>query len=168
MRLANSVTVLLSAAHLASAAGLDDLLRLGARLLAANPFGLYQLVIEGAEVPPLEPAVRLAEAFHNPGNYFERSRYYQEDVQGRFSARLFHLTADLDAARRHYEQPLPLDLILAYTPRLLASGRDLLEEHPLLLLERPLPADEQKAIREIYAGRTKLLIFSTPSAPGKR
>ena len=168
MRLANSVTVLLSAAQLASTAGLDDLLRLGEHLLAANPFGLYQLVIEGAEVPPLEPAVRLAEAFHNPGSYFDRSRYYQEDEQNRFSARLFHLTADLDAARRHYEQPLPLDLILAYTPRLLASGRDLLEEHPLLLLERPLPADEQKAIREIYAGRTKLLIFSTPSAPGKR
>jgi len=167
-RLAGSLTVLASAAQLESAAGLDDLLRLGARLLAANPFGLYQLVIEGAEVPPLEPAARLAEAFHNPGCYFDRSRYYQEDAQGRFSARLFHLTSNLETARRHYEQPLPLDLILAYTPRLLASGRDLLEEHPLLLLERPLPAEEQKAIREIYGGRTKLLIFPTPSAPGKQ
>jgi hypothetical protein len=160
LRLANCVTVLASAEQLASSAGLDDLRRLGERLLAANPFGLYQLVIEGSELPPPEPAARLAEAFHNPGNYFDRSRYYQEDPQGRFSARLFHLTADLGAARRHYEQPLPFDLILAYTPRLLTSGRDLLEEHPLLLLEGPLPEAEQREINALYAGRIRLWIFA--------
>jgi hypothetical protein len=169
LRLANSVTVLLSVEQLESASGLDELRRLGERLLAANPFGLYQLVIEGQEPPP-EPAARLAEAFHHPGNYFDRSRYYQEDPQGRFSARLFHLTADPDAARRHYEEPLPFDLILGYTPRLLSSGRDLLEEHPLLLLERPLQEAEQREINALYAGRTRLLIFAPPtsSAPARR
>ena len=158
LHLANCLTLLLSAAQLSNPGSLDDLRRLGERLLAANPFALYQLVIEGAQSPPLEPAVRLAEAFHHPGNYFDRSRYYQEDPQGRFSARLYHLTADLSAARRHYGEALPLDLILAYTPRLLSSGRDLLEEHPLLLLERPLPTAEQREIDKLYLGRPGLLI----------
>ena len=157
LHLANSVTLLLSAAQLSNPGSLDDLRRLGERLLAANPFALFQLVIEGAQSPPLEPAVRLAEAFHHPGNYFDRSRYYQEDPQGRFSARLYHLTGDLGAARRHYEHPPPLDLILAYTPRLLSSGRDLLEEYPLLL-EHPLQAAEQREIDKLYEGRPGLLI----------
>jgi len=125
-------------------------------------------VIEGPELPPPEPALRLAEAFHRPGNYFDRSRYYQEDAQGRFSARLYHLTADLQAARRHFAEPLPFDLIVEYSPRLLSAGRDLLEEHPLLLLERPLQAAEQREIEELYAGRAWLLIRPTPSAPARR
>jgi hypothetical protein len=120
-------------------------------------------VIEGAELPPLEPALRLADAFHRPGNYFDRSRYYQEDPQGRFSARLYHLTAEPAAARRHYSEPLPLDLILEYTPRLLAGDRDLLEEHPLLLLERP-PRQQQREIEQLYDGRDNLLIRAGPQA----
>jgi hypothetical protein len=162
LRLAGSVTLLLSGAQLSGAASLDDLRRLGERLVAANPFSLFQLVIEGAELPPLEPALRLAEAFHRPGNYFDRSRYYQEDPQGRFSARLYHLTADPAAARRHCGEPLPLELILAFSPRLLSTGRDLLEEHPLLLLERPLRRQEQREIEEIYDGRESLLIRPGP------
>jgi hypothetical protein len=163
LRLAGSVTVLISHAQLSSAASLDDLRRLGERLLAANPFGLYQLVIEGEQAPPLEPALRLAEAFHRPGNYFDRSRYYQEDPQGRFSARLYHLTGELDAARRHYAESPPFELILEYTPRLLSAGRDLLEEHPLLLVDQRCSANEEKKLREAYQSHSKLLIFR-PSA----
>jgi hypothetical protein len=163
LRLAGSVTLLLSGAQLSNAVSLDDLRRLGERLLAANPFTVFQLVIEGAELPPLEPALRLADAFHRPGNYFDRSRYYQEDPQGRFSARLYHLTAEPAAARRHYSEPLPLDLILAFTPSLLAGDRELLEEHPLLLLERP-PRQQQREIEQLYDGRDNLLIRAGPQA----
>jgi hypothetical protein len=170
LRLAGSVTVLLSHAQLSSAASLDDLRRLGERLAATNPSGLFQLVIEGPQAPSPEPALRLAEAFHRPGNYFDRSRYYQEDPQGRFSARLYHLTAELEAARRHYDESTPFELILEYTARLLSAGRDLLEEHPLLLLSRALGAEERKEIEEIYAGRTHLLIRPAPGnrPPGLR
>jgi hypothetical protein len=172
LRLAGSVTVLLSHTQVSSAASLDDLRRLGERLLAANPFALFQLVIEGADPPPPEAALRLADAFHRPGNYFDRSRYYQEDAQGRFSARVYHLTGELDAARRHFGEAAPLELILEYTPRLLSAGRDLLEEHPLLLLRRPLGAEERKEIEESYAGRTHLLIrpasADRPAPPGLR
>jgi hypothetical protein len=172
LHLANSLTLLLSSGQIANAASLDELRRLGERLLAANPFALFQLVIEGAEPPPPEPALRLAEAFHNPGNYFDRSRYYQEDLQGRFSARLYHLTADLSAARRHYEQMPPFDLIVEYTPRLLSSARDVLEEHPILLIRHSLKPEEKKELREIYKGLAKLLVFTnplpTPSAPARR
>jgi hypothetical protein len=157
--LASCVTLLLSAAQLASAAGLDELRRLGERLLAANPFALFQLVIEAQRSPPLEPALHLAEAFHRPGNYFDRSRYYQEDPQGRFSARLYHLTTDLQAARRHYEQLPPFDLIVEYTPRLLSAARDVLEEHPILLIRHSLKDEEEKELREIYKGHPKLLVF---------
>jgi hypothetical protein len=169
LRLASSVTLLLSSAQLESAANLGDLRRLGERLTAANPFALFQLVIEGGEVPPVEPAVRLAEAFHRPGNYFDRSRYYQEDLQGRFSARLFHLTGEPEAAWRHFEEPLPFDLILAFSPRLLTAARDLLEEHPLLLETQPRQ-QEQREIKEIYAGRDNLLIRAPlrPSASAPR
>ncbi len=159
LRLAGSVTLRLSSAQLSNAANLGDLRRLGERLLAANPFALFQLVIEGGEVPPVEPALRLAEAFHRPGNYFDRSRYYQEDLQGRFSARLYHLTGELEAARRHFEEPLPFDLILDFSPRLLSAGRDLLEEHPLLLIRQGLKSDEQRELREIYQGFARLLVF---------
>jgi hypothetical protein len=159
LRLAGSVTVLVSAAQVQSAASLDDLRRLGERLLAANPSSLFQLVIEGPQLPPPEPALRLAEAFHRPGNYFDRSRYYQEDLQGRFSARLFHLTAEPDTARRHYEEPLPFDLVLEYSPRLLSSGRDLLEEHPILLVNRPVRRSDEVQLREIYRDFPRLLIL---------
>jgi hypothetical protein len=159
LRLAGCVTLLFSVAQLSSAAGLNELRRLGERLLAANPFGLFQLVIEAAQSPPLEPALHLAEAFHRPGNYFDRSRYYQEDPQGRFSARLYHLTADPDSARRHYEQMPPFDLILEYTPRLLSSARDVLEEHPILLIRHSLKLEEEKELREIYKGLSKLLVL---------
>jgi hypothetical protein len=116
-------------------------------------------VIEGPEVPPPEPAARLADAFHNPGQYFDRSRYYQEDPQGRFSSRLFHLTAEPDTARRYLEGPMPCDLVLSYSPRLLRSGRDLLEEHPLLLVDRTLPEAERRELESLYRSREDLLIL---------
>jgi hypothetical protein len=164
--LASSVTVLVSAAQLTVPAQLDELTRLGERLLAANPFGLYQLVIEGPEVPRPEPANRLAEAFYNPGQYFDRSRYYQEDPQGRFSSRLFHLTSDPGTARRYLGQAMPCELILSYSPRLLRSARELLEEHPLLLVDRALSREERRELRAIYRRRENLLIRRGPIPRG--
>lgn len=159
LRLANCVTLLLEAFQLDDPERLADLEHLGARLLEHNPFSLFQLVLEGPEVPSVERAGRLAEAFHNPKHFFERSRYYQDDVQERFSARLFLLTAEPAAARRCLEEPLPFDLILSCTPRLLRVGRELLEEHPLLLVDRELPEAERREVRALYRGWEKLVLF---------
>jgi hypothetical protein len=160
LRLANSVTLLAGCSQLDDASQLADLMKLGGRLLEANPFGLYQLVLEGPELPSPERSERLAEAFYNPRHYFNRSRYYQEDPQNRFSVRLFHLTADLEAARRHLEEELPFDLILSYTPQLLGRGRDLLEERPPLLVRRPLPPEQERKLRALYHDCPNLLLFT--------
>jgi hypothetical protein len=163
LRLANSVTLLAGCSQLDNAAQTADLLKLGGRLLEANPYGLYQLVLEGPEPPSPERAERLAEAFHNPRHYFNRSRYYQEDPQNRFSVRLFHLTDNLETARRHLEEELPLDLILSYTPQLLSRGLDLLEERPPLLVRRPIPAEQERKLRALYHDWPNLLLFSDAS-----
>jgi hypothetical protein len=159
LRLANSVTLLIGSNQLDNAAALADLLTLGSRLLEANPFSLYQLVIEGPELPSPERAERLVEAFYNARHYYNRSRYYQEDLQNRFSARLFHLTASLRTARRYLDEPLAFDLILSYTPQLLSRGRDLLEERPLLAVRRPIPAEEERKLRALYHDWPNLLLF---------
>jgi hypothetical protein len=159
LRLANSVTLLIGSAQLDNAAALADLLMLGSRLRETNPFSLCQLVLEGPEVPSPERAERLAEAFCNPKHFFNRSRYYHEDLQNRFSARLFHLTSDLATARRYLDEPLAFDLILSYTPQLLDHGRDLLEERPLLAVRRPISAEEERKLRALYHDWPNLLLF---------
>ncbi len=160
LHLANSVTLLAGCSQLDNAAQLAELLKLGSRLLEANPYGLYQLVLEGPELPSPERAERLAEAFYNPRHYFNRSRYYQEDPQNRFSVRLFHLTDNLEAARRHLEEELPFDLLLSYTPQLMSRGRDLLEERPPLLVRRPVPPEQERKLRALYHDWPNLLLFT--------
>lgn len=158
--LGNNLTLLFSASQLENPQELAAMERLGARILEENPFCLVQLVIEGQDLPPLEPAQRLAEAFYNPRHYFNRARYYQQDLQGRFSTRTFHLTSSLSMARRYYEEPLPFDLLLRYSPELLRRGRDLLEQRPVLLADRRISPLEERELRSMYQSFEKLIIFA--------
>ena len=157
-RLAASVTLHLRSSQLEDGARLAALQTLAARLRDSHPFGLFQIVIEGEKVPPWEPARRLAERLASPGHLFERSRSLQQDLQGCFSARLFHLTGSLAAARRHYERPVPFDLILRWRPGLAELGPDLLAEHPLLLMAGSLSEADRESLASAYRGFEKLLL----------
>ncbi len=154
--LANVLTLLLPAS-----APREDLLRLGRRLREREPFALVQLVLDGDPAPPVEEAQRLAAAFGNPAHPFDRFRYFQEDAQGRFSTRLFHLTGDPRAARRDARRWRWYDPIVRYTPGLLARGHPSLRDRPLLLIEgAPGPAEEAR-LRRIYRGFEGLLLRAT-------
>ncbi len=165
-RLATSVTVHVHGSQLRQPGELAGLERLADRLRSTHPFGLFQLVIEAEEVPQWQPARRLAEHFRSPGHFFERSRSLEQDLQGSFSARLFHLTASPEVARRYYEQPLPFELLLRCHPGLPASDPDLLEEHPLLLLEARLSPADRQTVASLYRGFERLLVEPGPPASG--
>ena len=157
--LANVLTLLLPAAP----AG-EELLRLGRRLREREPFALLQLVLDGDPAPPVEEGLRLAAAFDNPAHPFDRTRYFQEDPQGRFSTRLFHLTGDPRGARRDRRRWRFYDPILRYAPLLLGRGLPLLRGRPPLLLEGPPGKEEEARLRELYRGHESLLL----RVPGPR
>ena len=136
----------------------EELLRLGRRLREREPFALLQLVLDGDPAPPVEEAERLAAAFANPAHPFDRSRYFQEDPQGRFSTRLFHLTGDPRGARRDRRRWRFYDPLLRYDPQLLARGHPLLRDRPLLLIEGEPAAAEAARLQGIYRGFESLLL----------
>jgi len=162
-RLAASVTVHLLGSQLEHPGQVADLRALGARLRDGHPSSLFQLVIEAEDLPPWEPARRLAEGFRNPGHIFERSRSLQQDLQGCFSARLIHLTGSPAAARRYYEGPVPFDLLLRYAPGLAASDPELMAEHPMLLLSPKVSPAEREALGSLYRGFERLLVEPGPA-----
>jgi hypothetical protein len=158
-RLATSVTLHIGGAQLLRSSVIAELETLASWLRGTHPFTLVQLVIDGQEIPPWEPARRLAERLRSPGHLFERSRSLQADLQGCFSARLVHLTASPAAARRYYESPVPFDLMLRYSPALLDSHPYLLHEHPLVLADSALSLVEREKLASLYRGFEKLIVY---------
>ena len=162
--LASCLTVHLRGEQLERPAELEELESFADGLRSSEPFALVQLVIESQGIPARRPARRLAERFRSPGHLFERSRSLHEDLQGSFSARLFHLTDRPAVARRYYDHPEPFDLMLRYPPGLLGAHRELLEEHPLLLVDPELPSGERAGLAALYRGFERLIIASAGSA----
>jgi hypothetical protein len=158
--LADCLTLLVSGGQV-SGGGAAELRRLGTRWRSEAPFTRFRIVIEGDPAPPLEEAQRLAGAFGIPHHYVDRLHCFQEDRQGRFSTRLFHLTADPRAVERGLEEPPYFDPVLRWSPDLLRRGRSLLEERPLLLLDSPIGEAERRELDGIY-GPLGHLILAVP------
>lgn len=157
-RTANSLTLLISSR-------LDHRLlrRLGKWLKQASPFTLVQLVLEDDSLPPPEMIHRLAGLFYATPRYFDLIHYYKADRQPAYSFRFFLLTRRRDTAERVLNSPQYGDLVLKFTPAVLAEGRHILEEHPLLLVDSPAGEEDKKELRRIYAGFENFLIFSDES-----
>jgi hypothetical protein len=119
-----------------------------------------------ASEDPLSPqdVDRLAEAFYHPAHYFNQVHYFSEDPQGRFSVRLFRLAGRIQTAERSAVSGEPLDLIMRYSPELLARGRHVLDQNPFLLMAGGLGAAEEREIARIYRGHEELLL-RCPSFP---
>jgi hypothetical protein len=160
-RLASDLTLLLSGEQLHELARWEEL---GRRLLAVTPHSLLKLVV--ASEDPLSPqdVDRLAEAFYHPAHYFNQVHYFSEDPQGRFSVRLFRLAGRIQTAERSAVSGEPLDLIMRYSPELLARGRHVLDQNPFLLMAGGLGAAEEREIARIYRGHEELLL-RCPSFP---
>lgn len=130
----------------------DELTRLGKFLQQTNRYTLIQLVFDTATPPQKNWLKQLSNDFFHPGHYFNRIHHYKLDAQGMYSLRFFHLTADLEIARRYIFEPLFCDLIVKYSPALLKYGGDILEEKPLVLVKEPVSQDEWEKLTRIYYG----------------
>jgi hypothetical protein len=161
--LGSSVTVHVSGSQLARSSELAALEEAAGWLRSTHPYALVQLLVEAEQIPPWEPVRRLSERFRNPAHILERTRSLEPDLQGSFSCRAYHVTGDPAVARRYYRQPVPFELLLRFSPRLLTSGRDILAEHPLLLVDAALTPGESDRLAGLYGG-FEALIVRAPAA----
>jgi len=130
------------------------------RWLGENqPFTLLQLVLVWPVIPAQSILERIREAFFKYPRYFDRIHYYKMDMQGTYSLRFFHLTADLDIAERYIYESLPCDLVFAYPGGYLEQAVEILENRPLLWVEETISAEEKRDIQEMYQGFEGLVYF---------
>jgi hypothetical protein len=154
-RLANRVTLLAGDGLISNPERLEQL---GGRLLAASPSSLVHLVLE-TDAPLPDPLLeRLAEAFHDPAHYLNRTRLLDDDLQGRASIRLFRLSADARAADRALRAGERCDLVLRWPARPAPLARTLLADHPFVLTDPGLAPAETARLRAGYRGLERLLL----------
>lgn len=137
----------------------DQLAGLGKWLKQTNPFTLVQLVMERDTVPSMNQIEEISTAFLNRHCYFNHLHHYKIDPQGHYSLRIFHLTANLEAAESYLYESHYFDLVLRYTPPLLSRGRSILEANPVLLVDSPVSPEEKTELINCYQGFENLLIF---------
>ncbi len=154
-RLANRVTLLVGNGLITSPERLEQL---GSRLLAASPSSLVQLVLETDAPLPDVLLERLAEAFHDPAHYLNRTRLLDDDPQGRASIRLFRLSADARAADRALRAGERCDLVLRWPARPATLARKLLADHPFVLMDPGIAPAETARLRAGYRGLERLLL----------
>ncbi len=135
------------------------LTRLAGTIRQHNPFTLVQLVWDRETIPAKNELQPLVLAFYQPEHYFNRIHHYKMDTQGTYSLRFFHLTGSPETAETYLYQPQYCDLIVYYSPKFLARGRELLEEYPLVLIDTPLKKKEEAELKKIYDGFENLLLF---------
>ncbi len=112
-RLANDLTLLAGDDLIGRS---SQLAAFGAWLLEVTPSTRVQLVLE-TDAPLAAGLLDLvAEAFHDPAHYLNRTRHLDDDPQGRASVRLFRLTADPHTAARARASGEACDLILRWPP----------------------------------------------------
>jgi hypothetical protein len=70
-------------------AAADRIARLGERMLAACPFGLFRVVLRGGRPVSSGAAAAIQRAFTRPDQYWNRVNYYRDDPTGVYSCRLF-------------------------------------------------------------------------------
>ncbi|MBP7462254.1 MAG: radical SAM protein, partial [Candidatus Delongbacteria bacterium] len=87
-----------------------------------SPYTLVQIILESDSIPPVETGLRIAEAFQRPDHFFNHIHYYKNDHQTAFAVRLYHLTSNLETARRYLDEPMYYDLIVHYHHDLLHQG----------------------------------------------
>ena len=154
-RLANRVTLLAGDGLIGSPERLEQL---GGRLLAVSPSSLVQLVLETDAPLPDVLLDRLAEAFHDPAHYLNRTRLLDDDPQGRSSIRLFRLTRDARAADRALRAGERCDIVLRWPAKPAALARKLLADHPFVLPDPDVAPSETSRLRAGYRGLERLLL----------
>ena len=93
---------------------------------------------------------RLAEAFHDPAHYLNRTRLLDDDPQGRASIRLFRLTGDARAADRALRAGERCDLVLRWPARPAALAREAARRPSLRAARsRPRARRDEPPAREI-------------------
>ncbi len=153
-RVGHSLTLLVN-----RTTGFAPLIELGKWLQQENPFTLVQLVLDQERIPMEAELAPLKEAFYRPQHYFNRIHHYKIDLQGIYSLRFFHLTADPEVADTYLYEAQYCDLVLLYTPPLLQRGCDILEAKPILWVDSPLTKAAEKKINSIYEGFEEFLII---------
>ncbi|MBP7462237.1 MAG: hypothetical protein KBA26_13190, partial [Candidatus Delongbacteria bacterium] len=121
---------------------------------------LVQIILESDSIPPVETGLRIAEAFQRPDHFFNHIHYYKNDHQTAFAVRLYHLTSNLETARRYLDEPMYYDLIVHYHHDLLHQGRAILNEKPILWVSDRIPVRAINALRKIYREFENFLIFN--------
>jgi hypothetical protein len=156
-RIANSLTALIDDALFRDTALLA---RFAGGLGAANPHTLLQLVIGTQRLINDDEAHGVSDLFFRPDDYLERCHAFDPDPQGRFSVRLFALTANPNLIRDFLQRDSFIDPVLAYTPGLLEKERVFLfSDQPLLVIDETIGTDEISELKRIYADVPERLLF---------
>jgi hypothetical protein len=119
-----------------------------------------KLVVQSEGLLAAAAMEELAEAFFHPAHYFNQIHYFSEDPQGRFSVRLYRLASRIETAERAVAEGEPYDLIMRFSPELLARGGHVLAENPFLLVEGAAEARHEREISRIYRGHEGLILRS--------
>jgi hypothetical protein len=154
-RLANRLTVLADDELLDRPGILEDF---GRWLIGVTPSSLVQLVLQTDSPLAAGLLERLAEPFHEPAHYLNRTRHLDDDPQGRSSVRLFRLTRDARVAARALAAGEACDLILRWPARPAGLARRLQQHLPFLLADSSLTAREQRELQRSYCGHEHLLL----------
>jgi hypothetical protein len=154
-RLANDLTLLAGDDLIGRS---DRLAAFGAWLLEVTPSTRVQLVLETDAPLAAELLDLVAEAFHDPAHYLNRTRHLDDDPQGRASVRLFRLTADPHTAARAWASGEACDLILRWPARPAGPARKLLSHRPFLLVDPGLGGRERRDLLRLYRGHERLLL----------
>jgi hypothetical protein len=153
-RLANRLTLLADDGLLGRPGVLEEF---GRWLVGTTPSSLVQLVLETDAPLSAFRLESLAEAFHDPAHYLNRERHLDADRQGRASIRLFRLTRDAQVADRARAAGEACDLILRWPAR---QRRPSLVDHPFLLVDAGLEAEERRGLARLYRGHERLVASS--------
>jgi hypothetical protein len=163
-RIGNSLTLLANDAVFRDRASLA---RLAARLKERNPHTLLQIVVRTDRPVGDDEARAASDLFFAPGAFLDRCHAFDDDVQGRFSVRLFALVSRPELERAYAARGSFIDPILECRPGLAkAEAAYLAAERPLLLIPRDISSDEQNEIASFYSDTPEsLLYYGSESRP---